>query len=68
MSDVFKKLNLRHHDGILVLNPSESFEPELALLEGDAIVWFVYSKARSPNYSYQFNRVMTRTKQRRLTG
>ena len=37
MSDVFKKLNLRDQEEILVLNAPESFEPELALLDDVAI-------------------------------
>lgn len=37
MSTVFKKLNLKDHKEILVLNSPESFEPELALLEGVAV-------------------------------
>lgn len=32
MSAIFKKLNLKDHKEILVLNPPESFEPELAAL------------------------------------
>ncbi len=32
MSDIFKKLNLKDQKEILVLNPPESFEPELATL------------------------------------
>jgi hypothetical protein len=34
MSPVFKKLNLGTHDTIHVLNSPQSFEPELAALEG----------------------------------
>jgi hypothetical protein len=34
MSDIFKKLNLKDQTEILVLNAPESFEPELAALEG----------------------------------
>lgn len=37
MSDVFKKLNLKHQEEILVLNAPESFEPELASLDGVAV-------------------------------
>lgn len=34
MSDIFKKLNLKDQEEILVLNAPESFEPELASLDG----------------------------------
>ena len=34
MSEIFKKLNLKEQKEILVLNPPESFEPELTALEG----------------------------------
>lgn len=33
MTDLFRKLNLKDHREILVLNPPASFEPELAALE-----------------------------------
>jgi len=33
MSDVFKKLNLKDQEEILILNAPESFEPELASLD-----------------------------------
>lgn len=38
MSDVFRKLNLKEHEEILVLNAPASFEPELAALEGVRVV------------------------------
>ncbi len=38
MPTVFDKLNLKNQTRILVLNPPESFEPELARLRGVAIV------------------------------
>ncbi len=37
MSDIFKKLNLKDQQEIVVLNAPESFEPELASLEDVAI-------------------------------
>ena len=37
MSAIFKKLNLKQQKEILVLNAPESFEPELASLEGITI-------------------------------
>ena len=37
MSDVFRKLNLKDQQAILVLNAPESFEPELASLDDVAI-------------------------------
>jgi hypothetical protein len=38
MSPTFQKLNLKNHNPILVLNAPESFEPELASLEGVTIL------------------------------
>lgn len=37
MTPIFKKLNLKDQKEILVLNPPESFEPELAALTGVSI-------------------------------
>ena len=38
MMSTFQKLNLKDHSRILVLNPPESFEPELAALQGVTVL------------------------------
>jgi hypothetical protein len=38
MSSTFQKLNLKDHGRIVVLNSSESFEPELAALRGVTVL------------------------------
>lgn len=38
MSDIFRKLNLKDEEEILVLNTPASFEPELASLDG-VVIW-----------------------------
>jgi hypothetical protein len=38
MLSTFEKLNLKEHKPIVVLNAPESFEPELAMLHGVAVV------------------------------
>jgi hypothetical protein len=38
VSPVFQKLNLKQHSRILVLNPPESFEAEIATLQGITVV------------------------------
>jgi hypothetical protein len=38
MSSTFQKLNLKNHDPIVVLNPPQSFEPELAALHDITIL------------------------------
>jgi len=53
MSSLFKKLNLKSETSILVLDAPESFEPELALLEGVKVVRSA-AKAKEVSFAMAF--------------
>ena len=53
MTPLFKKLNLKFETSILVLDAPESFEPELALLEGVKVVRSA-AKAKEVSFAMAF--------------